>query len=136
MKNFILKFTAVFCLIAFSFCFAGCIKGDDAKKLTKDFLEAIDDEDYEKGETYLHPNYNLNIKKEIEEIEARKNVDFSNGVEIDKYHGFSSTLYASEVDGSEFELDFTIIVDGKRLEAHISIVDNDDGYGIYYFEIH
>ncbi len=135
MKNFVLKFTAVFCLIAFSLCLAGCIKGDDAKQLTKDFLQAIEDEDYEKGETYLHPDYKVNIQKEIAKIEARENVDFSNGVEIDKYHGFSSSLHASKVDGSIFELDLTIKVDNKTLEMYIAIVDNDDGYGIYYFEM-
>ncbi|MBR2296071.1 MAG: hypothetical protein IKA43_01535 [Clostridia bacterium] len=127
-------------LLVFVLClsFISCgnrVTKDDAKQTTEDFLSAIALGDYESAKTYLHPEKPLDIEKYITTKEERTGVDFQKGIEITRYTSTSSSVYDSEVDGSDYELEANIIVDGVALELDIEIVRNDLGYGIYSFEI-
>ena len=127
-------------IVAIALCFtlvacSGAIKRKDAKELTKGFVSAIEDGDFEKAKTYLHPERPLDLEKYFNGIEERANVDFQNGVEIKRYTDFSASLYDSDVDGADYELEMNVIVDGVAFEFSVEIVKNDGGYGIYDFEI-
>ena len=111
------------------------VKRDEAKEMTELLLDAVEAADFEKAKTYLHPDRAFDVAKLFNSIEERENVDFQKGIEIKKYTNFSSSLYDSEVDGSDYELDMDILVDGVIFELSIEVVRNDDGYGIYDIEL-
>ena len=77
----------------------------------------------------------FDVEKYFSELEKRAGVDCQAGIEIKRYTNYSSAVYESEVDGSEYELEANIIIDGIAFELDIEIVRNDLGYGIYSFEI-
>ena len=127
-------------VISLTLCFSlvacnGAIKRKDAKVLTEEFVSAIENGDFEKAKSYLHPEKPLDLEKYFNEIEARTGVDFQKSIEIKRYTGFSSSLYDSEVDGADYELEMNVIVDGVAFELSVDIVKNDLGYGIYDIEI-
>ena len=111
------------------------VKKSEAKETAEAFLDAIASGDFEGAKGYLHPEKPLNVEKYFDDKEALIGIDFQNGIEIKRYTSNSSSAYDSEVDGSEYDLEANIIVDGVALELDIEIVRNDLGYGIYSFDI-
>ena len=111
------------------------VKKSEAKETTEAFLNAVAGGDFESAKTYLHPEKPIDVEKYFNSIEERAGVDFQAGIELKRYTNFSSAVYESEVDGSEYELEANLIVDGVAFELDIEIVRNDLGYGIYSFEI-
>ena len=111
------------------------IKGDDAKAFINDFFAAIVAEDYDKAEGFLHPERPADLEAFLQNVEKQANVDFQAGIEIEKYTGFSSSLYDSSVDGSTYELIMRARVGDKQVRFTIEIVKNEIGYGIYNFDI-
>ena len=125
-------------VVALAFSLVGCaerIKKDEAKDTVENFLNAIEKGNFEKAKTYLHPEKPKNLETYFNDKEALLKVDFQKGIEITRYTSRSSSLYDSEVDGSDYELEANIIVDGVALNLDVEIVRNDQGYGIYSFEI-
>ena len=128
---------SVAAVLALCFALLGCSKGikkDDAKAMAESFLTAVESGDFEAAKTYLHPEKPLDIEKYFSGIESREQIDFQNGIEITRYKEHSFSIYESEVDGSECELEINVIVDGVGLEFNIDIVKNDLGFGIYEFD--
>lgn len=111
------------------------IKGDDAKVFINDFFAAIVAEDYDKAEGFLHPERPADLEPFLQNVEKQANVDFQAGIVIEKYTGFSSSLYDSSVDGSTYELIMRAKVGDKQVRFTIEIVKNEIGYGIYNFDI-
>lgn len=83
----------------------------------------------------MHPNRSIDIEKYFNNYEARSGIDFQNGIKVKKYTEYSYSVYDSDVDGSEYELEIRITVDGKTFEINIDIVRNDNGYGIYEIDL-
>ena len=109
---------------------SGGIKGEDAKALTSDFFDAIVAEDYEKANTYLHADCYTDVEKLFTSVEQQANVNFGDGMTIEKYTSISSSYYASAVDGSTYELTMRVKVGEKILEITVGTVKNDKGFGI------
>ena len=87
---------SISCLFIFSFVSCGKgIKGDEAKAYINDFFAAIVAEDYDKAESLLHPERPADLEPFLLNVEKEENVDFQAGIEIEKYTGFSSSLYDS-----------------------------------------
>lgn len=127
-------------VLALALCFSlvACknkIDKDEAKETTEEFILAIENGDFEKAKTYLHPEKPLDLENYFNGIEDRAGVDFQNGIEIKRYTEYSSSLYDSEVDGADYELEMNVIVDSIAFEISIEIVKNDLGYGIYDIEV-
>ena len=125
-------------VLALAFSLVGCakrVKKSEAKETAEAFLDAIASGDFEGAKGYLHPEKPLNVEKYFDDKEALIGIDFQKGIEIKRYTSNSSSAYDSEVDGSEYDLEANIIVDGVALELDIEIVRNDLGYGIYSFDI-
>ena len=136
-----MKIKAIFLvlvILVLSLSLVGCetkISRDEAKGTIEAFLGAVAAGDFESAKTYLHPEKPYDVEKFFNSIEERTGVDFQRGIEIKKYTGFSTSLYDSEIDGSDYELDMNITVDGFALELSIEVVRNDAGYGIYEIDI-
>ena len=134
MKSIVTILVACLCIFSLASCGNG-IKGDEAKALINDFFAAIVAEDYDKAEEFLHPERPADLEAFLLNVEKEKNVDFQAGIEIEKYTGFSSSVYHSDVDGSRYELTMRTKVGDKKVTFTIEIVNNKDGYGIYNFDL-
>ncbi len=129
---------SILLVLIFAISLVGCgagIKKNEAKETAEAFLGAVASGNFEKAETYLHPERPFDIEKYFNEKEARAGVDFQKGIEIKRYTEYSSSVYDSEVDGSDFELEMNVIVDGVAFEISIEVVRNDLGYGIYEIDL-
>lgn len=111
------------------------IDSDEAKEFISDFFDAVKSEDYEKAETFLHPDRPADLETNFRTLEEKGNVDFSTGITIAQYTGISTVLYDSTVDGSSYTLSLIAIVDGYQIPFTIEIVKNDNGYGIYNLRV-
>ncbi len=134
-RNILLVSIAWLCVFSFVSCGNG-IKGDEAKALINDFFAAIVAEDYEKAEGFLHPDRpQVDLESFLLDAEKEWNVDFQSGIEIEKYTGFSSSLFDSTVGGSRYELTMRTKIGDKTVRFTIEIVKNESGYGIYNLKL-
>ena len=138
MKHLFKKLLAItvacLCVCSLASCGNG-IKGDEAKALINDFFAAIVAEDYDKAESFLHPERPADLEAFLLNVEQEENVDFQAGIEIEKYTGFSSSMYDSTVNGSTYELTMRTKVGDKAIKFTIEIVKNENGYGIYNLDL-
>ena len=133
-KRTLIILIVCFCVFSFVSCGNG-IKSDEAKAFINDFFAEIVAEDYDKAESFLHPDRPADLEKFFLNVEKEKNIDFQSGIEIEKYTGFSSSLYDSTVDGSTYELTMRTKVGDKKVIFTIEIVNNENGYGIYNLDL-
>ena len=133
MKRTLFLLISLVMVLFLSAC-SGGIKNDDAKEHVNGFFDAVKSEDYELASTFLHPERPTDLKTFFDSLKSQENLDFSN-IEIEKYTGFSSSLYDSTVNGAAYSLNMTAIVSEKDIQIEIEIVKNDNGYGIYNFNI-
>lgn len=124
-----------FCISLLASC-SGGIDTDEAKVLVKDFLAAIAVEDYEKAETLLHPELDIDLKDSFGKIENAKNIDFQQGVIIERYTGFNYTYYSTSIGGSSYEMTMQAKVGNTSVEIVVAVIKNDNGYGIYSLTVY
>ncbi len=134
-KTIISLLLAVLLMFGLFGCFGNRIGEDEAKTLVNSFFEAIEAEDYEKADMYLHPERPAPLKEFFEAVGADKSLSFASGIKVEQYTKLSSSLYDSTVKGSTYTLDMQTMVGDAALDIFIEIVRNDNGYGIYNFEI-
>lgn len=138
MKKIIFRSTILLLSLVMMLLATGCsggISGDDAKAHINSFLDAVEADDYEKAATFLHPDRPTDLQVFFGNLESRENLDFSSGIAIERYSGFSSSYYDSTVDGSRYALDMEVKVGTEEIEMEIEIVSNDNGYGIYNLDV-
>ena len=133
-KSALLIIISCICIISLVSCGKG-IKRDEAKSLINDFFAAIVAEDYDKAEGFLHPERPADLEGFLLDIEKDEDIDFQAGIKIERYTGFSSSLYDSTVDGSTYELTMRTKVGDDKVIFTIEIVKNENGYGIYNLDI-
>lgn len=134
LKSSLLLMLCLFLSLSLFAC-SGGINGEEAKTFISDFLGAVAEGDYERAQTFLHPERPADLKTFLDGIEADTGLDFSAGIEIERYTGFSSMFYDSSVNGSAYELSFRARVGDTSVRMAIEIVKNEAGYGIYNFNI-
>lgn len=97
---------------------------EQAEKL---LLAAVND-DYETAKQYLHPDRvsTFDFERTFEYIENEYEVDFSNGVTINKYKKTETQI------GFDVEYRFCCVmtVGNRELELYFLAVRNDNGFGI------
>lgn len=113
----------------------GGVDSDEAKAFIGDFFTAVAAEDYERAETYFHPERPADLETFLTGVEESENVDFQAGITVEKYTGFSSSYYDGTVDGSRLELTMMTTVGESDVEFTVEIVQNEKGYGIYNLDI-
>ena len=136
-KKLILLISIILAACLFALCFTSCGSGldkDKAKSDITEFLREIKNGDFEAAESYLHPSFTDEIEPFFTSLEEKLNIDFQSGISILGYHGFYYAAYSSDVDGSAYELDIEIEVSGNQYDITVTVVQNDEGYGIYGFE--
>lgn len=133
-RNVLIAVICCFSILSFVSCDGGIDK-DEAKSFINDFFAAIVAEDYEKAETFLHPERPADLKEFLLGVEQTQNLDFQAGIEIDRYTNFSSAYYDSTVGGSTYELTMRTNVGENTVKITVEIVQNENGYGIYNFVI-
>lgn len=130
----VLLITVIMCIIALPSC-SGGIKRETAKATVNNFFDAVVAEDYDKAEALLHSDRPADLEEFFEHVEESEGLDFQSGIEIEKYTGFSSSFYDSEVGGSRYELTMKTKVGDKGVTFSIEVVENDAGYGIYNIDL-
>ena len=133
-KHLLIFALCLACLFSFASC-SGGIKGDEAKALIRDFLDAVVAEDYSQAETFLHPDRPGDLETFFLNIEEQENIDFQAGITIERYTGFSAAYYDSSVAGSTYELTMRTKVGEETVKFTIEIVKNENGYGIYNLDV-
>lgn len=133
-KNVAGFFLSILCFFTLASC-SGGIDRNEAKIFINDFFDAIVAEDYAKAETFLHPERPADVEAFILSVEEENDIDFQNGIEIEKYTNFSYAVYDSTVGGSSYELTMKTKVGKKTVTFTVEIVQNEAGYGIYNFEL-
>lgn len=121
-----------------AFSLASCKGGIDtkeAKSFINEFFDVIETGDYETAKTFLHPERPADLEPFFTEIEKDENIDFQQGIEIDRYVNFKSSYYDSTVDGSTYKPTIRTKVGDTAVTFTIEIVSNDNGYGIYNLDI-
>lgn len=137
MKNVLKSMAFMLIILVAVFSFIGCsgkISDDEAKEHIRGFLDAIEAEEYDTASDFLHPERPADLKSFFEGLENAKGLDFS-AIEITDYTGFSYTYYDSSVKGSTYSLNINAKASDKEIKMEIEIVENDNGYGIYNFDI-
>jgi hypothetical protein len=135
--NRIVCLVLVICLFAAVLCSCGDrLKNVDAKKTFAEFLEAVESEDYEEAEEYLHPSYPGVLDLVFEMIEIREGIDFQKSIDIEKFSSTSYSYYDSKYDGSQCSFKVKAKVSGVAVIIEATVVDNDSGYGVYDFVVY
>ena len=138
MKKHILSFIFLFSVIAICFSLASCKGGIDraeAKAFINDFFSCIENEDYEKAATFLHPSCNADLKSFFESIEEAKGIDFQSGISVEKYTAMSYSFYDSRIGGSMYQLTMIMKIGESSENITVAVVKNSDGYGISKLKI-
>ena len=133
--------TVILLLVLMLVTLCSCSGGISRKKATEytdNLFTAVAADNWDEAVKLFHPDRSVTedyIQSYIESVEAGTGADFSSGIEITAYKGFSSSLYNSEVDGSKYEINMKIAVGDHTFNAALDVVRNDSGEGIYDFYI-
>ncbi len=137
MKN-IKKILSAILILGLLICtLTSCIEGERAKSTIEKFFNALAEEKYSIACTYFHPDVLESAMMDPAELlEGRfsGNLDLSNGYEIVRYSGFESTHYNPNVKGSVYTQFMEVKISEKTVHFTISIVENNNGFGIYDIE--
>ena len=135
MTFFIKRVVSLVVLCFFILGITSCGTEGEAKAFIRDFFEAVEAGEYEEAATFLHPDLPADLEKYFGTIEDNEGVDFSDGINIEKFVSFSEKEYDAEVNGSSYKMLVRTRVSGIGIRFDITIVKNANGYGIYKFRI-
>lgn len=114
------------------------IKGDEAKKTVNDFFELLGTDDYESMAALMHPDREATeevLSTYFKDIETEEMIDFSAGITDVKHTGFEAAMHDTKYGGGKYELSGNAKAGQVLFEFEITVVRNDNGYGIYDIEI-
>ena len=133
MKRILKKVTALILLSVLVFSLSACantIKGTEARTHVQHFLEEISEGDFTEAKTYVHADQTKDLEDFFNSVEQSREVDFQDGIEIERVTGFNIMFYSSDVDGCKYELSMILTVSEKELPVTVTLVRNDNGFGI------
>ncbi len=134
-RSFVISMLSVMSAVLLIASCSGGIKKNDAVATVEDFFYAVSIDDPEKAEKLLHRDCTLDVEKLLSNAETDKGIDFQSGVSIEKYTGFASSYYDSRYGGSMYALTMRASVSDVKLTVTVTVIQNDNGYGIYDIEI-
>lgn len=123
----------VFVLMAALTACSGGIPREEAQATTIALFDALSEGDYEEAASLFHPDTFTNAQNLSDYCAGLLKdygIDVSKGMTIDKYTGFGSAFYDSNVGGSRYELTMKVIVGDKTCSFTTEIVKTDTGYGL------
>ena len=143
-----MKIIRLLCLVVvvlICFPIAGCSNkeelingGAKAEKLIEEFFSTISKGDFLQAENYVHPHFLLieeNLADYLYIIQKREQIDFSNTITIvdTQDYTFTSDLQEFDFNGKSFSFEYIVLVGDIKKMCYITVIDNDEGYGIYRF---
>lgn len=132
MKRFISLLLVLF-ILTLSSCGVPEIV-DEARGYSERFILSLD-EDLEKTMSFMHPDFWPGADRFDEylgQLERAGEIDFSDGIEV--LNGkFNSLGMELEVGGTYYTHIYEIVVSNKTLHMYVTVVNDGDDYGVYYF---
>ncbi len=122
-----LMLTAVSC--------SGGIDCETADAFIEDFFDEMEQDYYGRAKSFLHTECMLDLDKYLAAAEKEHGLDFSDGIEIEARTNISKSYYDTQVKGSRYSVTFSVLVGDESATFDVTIVESDNGYGIYAFEI-
>lgn len=122
----------LFCLGALTSCGEG-ISGDEAKATTAALFDALSAGNYEEAAALFHPDTLTNAQNLSDYCAGLlkdHGIDVSKGMSIEKYTGFSSSLYDSNVGGARYELTMRVAIGDTTYTFTTELAKTDAGYGL------
>ena len=139
LERFARFFVVAVLVIAAVLSLSSCgIDKDEAKEDMLSFLEAVEAERFDDAKALLHPELiekTTDFATAIHSLEERCGIDFSDGITINKTVNMQYSLYNSDYNGSGYELTFYATVGEADVYITLRVVENNDGYGVYYFGV-
>lgn len=113
---------------------SGGISSDEAKESVESLFLCLSGERYEDAAAMCHPMAEITADV-FSEGEDELSIDFADGITVTKYTGFKASFYNSSVDGSLYELSGVATCGETTLDFSITVVRNDEGYGIGHISL-
>ena len=140
-----MKKTLILLIIVICFNLVGCWPVDDMKQgynqsvnFAKEFCVTLMNDDMELAKSYLHPSSAPNqdrFESFVANLERTNEIEFASGFEIKNTIFKQLGYYDASYGGSYYRFQFELLINSKTLNIYFVIVDNDIGYGIFYFGI-
>ena len=133
MKHILKKASALLLLLVLILSLSACanaIKGNEARDHVKNFFAEVAEGDFKEAKTYLHTDQTGDLEDFFNSLEQTRQVDFQDGIEIKRTTGVHISFYSSDVDGCKYELSMILTVSEKELPVTVTLVRNDNGFGI------
>lgn len=111
---------------------------DKSVDFAKQFCLTLSNDDFEASKEYLHPSSSPSkdgLSKFVSKMEETNEIDFSNGIEIKNVEFKRMGAYIPEYRGSIYNFTFELSVSNKVINMFFLVVDNDEGYGVFYFGV-
>lgn len=140
MKKVLLLFLVI-CILNLS----GCVvmqemqEGyDNAVEYAKEFVDEFTKGNFEQAKIYLHPTSSPNkdrLESVVSKLEEMYGVDFNQELETKNVVWKGIAYYDNAFEGKFYDFQFEILIGEKMVNMFFVVVDNNIGYGIFYFGI-
>ena len=113
-------------------------KRGEVETFISEFFSTVTNGDILKAEEYLHPHFVLieeNLSDYLDMLQKRESIDFSNTIEIKEIKNLVATGISPELNfnGECFDFEYAILIGEVEKTCYITVVNNEEGYGIYRF---
>ena len=127
-------------------CFTSCTLVDDLKRdaanvavFALEFVDLIENPTLEKAEELTHPSSPLtaeNVIERLENDEKLAGVDPSTqSITLEEVGEATFKFHDAELGGNVYEIGCVVVIGETRFTVVLTMLSNDDGFGIYDFEI-
>ena len=125
------KILVTICLIALICTLASCdcIKEDDAKVFVQEYLNLLEEENYDAMESVSYFSED-DVVLAFENLENESNLDFQTGIEVIAYTDFQSYYSDSYYGMPICHLSMQVDIDGTGALMEMNVVDNDGVYNV------
>jgi len=110
---------------------SGGIPSERAEETVYGFLDALAVGDYTSAREYLHPHFSTDPEHIVSDTRDKLGIDLTDGIGERRINSREISVYASDVGGSRYTLGILAKCSGKRINLEITVVENEQGYGIY-----
>lgn len=136
------RIIAICCmLIMLASVLVSCGKGisvKETKEQTKLFIEALIDQDIAEAAGFFHPDTGITTEDDLNDFLQQlqdAGIVLSGEITEFKVYGFSTSYYSSEYKGSGCQIEATVAIGDSKYTVKSLLVRNDNGYGLYNFNI-
>ena len=126
------------CVLSLCSCGEG-IDSEKAKETADNFLQAISIADYDTAETYLHPEYDVDLAEFFGKFEKENNVNLKSGITITGTTGYTSSFsiifIENPINSSKYKLSASGKADDKNILIELEVYEDGKGMGVSFLDI-